>query len=351
MAPWKIAVVAVLALGLGAAGAVYYAYDRYNAPGPHDRDVTVIIPDGASLTATTARLRQAGVVSSGFLFKWGTRLKGADRDIRAGEYEIPARASMTDILAILRSGKVVQYKITIPEGLTSAEVVALVNGADALAGEVTQIPPEGSLLPETYQYVRGVARADLIARMKDALDETLAKLWAARDVDHAPATPEAAVILASIVEKETGLAEERPRVAAVFLNRLKKRMRLQSDPTVVYALTKGAPLGRRLTRDDLEVASPYNTYLHYGLPPGPIANPGVQSLKAVLNPIGTDELYFVADGTGGHTFARTLKEHIRNVRKWRRIRKEQEKSVLGGEAAEQPVEPGGGQQTQQPENP
>lgn len=339
MAPWKIVIVVLAVLAASVAGTLYYGHSRFNGPGPHDAAIVVIIPDGASLTATARTLEDDRVIGSALLFKWGTLVQGAERDIRAGEYEIPVRASMADILDILRSGAVVQHIITVPEGLASAQIVALVNAADALTGEVTDVPAEGSLLPETYHYVRGVSRPDLIARMAGALDETLAGLWSVRDPEHAPDTPEKAVILASIVEKETGVPEERPRVAAVFLNRLKKRMRLQSDPTVVYALTGGEPLGRRLTRDDLDIDSPYNTYRHYGLPPGPIANPGVDSLKAVLNPIETDELYFVADGTGGHTFARTLEEHIRNVRKWRKIRREMENSALDGKTGEQPLKP------------
>ncbi|RMF12190.1 MAG: aminodeoxychorismate lyase, partial [Alphaproteobacteria bacterium] len=185
-----------IALAAAVAGAFFYGYSRFAGPGPHDAPVVVIIPDGASLTATARRLAETGVVSAAILFTWGTRLQGADRDIRAGEYRIPAHASMAEVLAILRSGNVVQHTITIPEGLTSAQIVALVNAADALVGEVATIPPEGTLLPETYHYVRGTHRADLIARMQAAMESTLARLWAERDKERAPETPQAALILA-----------------------------------------------------------------------------------------------------------------------------------------------------------
>lgn len=346
----KILGVCLIVAALALVGAVYYAYSEYMRPGPLAEPQITLIPDGASLGEVARQLEADGLVRSADLFKWGTRLQGAERELRAGEYEIPGHANMAAVLDILRFGDVVQYPLTIPEGLSSAQVVALLNEAEALEGDVTDIPPEGTLLPETYLHVRGVARSEMIARMQAAFDETLARLWEGRDPDAAPQTPEEAVILASIVEKETAVPEERPRVAAVFLNRLRKGMRLQSDPTVVYAVTDGFPIGRRITRADLRLESPYNTYRNFGLPPGPIANPGPDSLKAVLNPIQTDDYYFVADGTGGHAFARTLEEHNRNVAKWRKIRRardaieeaadgEADDALLGGQAGEEPIGP------------
>lgn len=346
----KILGVCLLVAALALAGAVYYAYSEYLRPGPHTEPQITLIPEGASLGQVARLLEADGIVRSADLFKWATRLQGAERDLRAGEYEIPATANMPAVLDILRYGDVVQYPLTIPEGLSSAQVVALLNEAEALEGKVTDIPAEGTLLPETYLHVRGVTRSEMIARMQMAFDEILARLWEGRAMDTTLKSPEEAVILASIVEKETAVPEERPRVAAVFLNRLKKGMRLQSDPTVVYAVTGGFPIGRRITRADLRLESPYNTYRNFGLPPGPIANPGPDSLRAVLNPIETDEYYFVADGTGGHVFARTLEEHNRNVAKWRKFRRAREakedaaeeaaeEELLGGQAAEEPVDP------------
>jgi len=346
----RIIAAILIAIALVVGGGGYYAYSRFHAPGPQEQAEIVLIPQGASVGQAARTLQDAGVITSSDLFKWGTRFLGADRDIRAGEYEVPAHTSMAGILDILRSGDVVQHAFTVAEGLSSAQVVALLEADDTLTGAIDAIPPEGTLLPETYLHVRGTPRAEIIARMSSAFKQALDELWAARDADRAPKTPEQAVTLASIVEKETALAGERPRVAAVFLNRLNKGMRLQSDPTVVYAVTGGFPIGRRITRDDLRMDSPYNTYRNHGLPPGPIANPGVQSLKAVLNPIVTDDYYFVADGTGGHVFSRTLEEHNRNVAKWRKIRrqmdadmdadvdKEADASSLGGQTTDQPVE-------------
>ncbi len=226
---------------------------------------------------------------------------------------------MRDTLELMVSGKTVARRLTLPEGLTSFEVVALVQKAEGLEGEVQAVPPEGTLLPETYHYARGETRAEVVARMGRALDQVLDELWPERAPGLPISSPEQAVVLASIVEKETAVADERPLVASVFVNRLKKGMRLQSDPTVVYGLTGGkGPLGRALTRKDLQTPSPYNTYLADGLPPGPIANPGRASIEAVLNPAKTEYLYFVADGDGGHRFAKTLAEHNRNVAQWRK---------------------------------
>ena len=260
------------------------------------------------------------------LFKYMGRITGQHKNLKAGEYEFPAHVSMQDALRLLEEGKTLQRRFTVPEGLTSYEIVGIVAGVEELTGEIADTPPEGSLLPETYSYQKDETRASILKRMQDSMQDTLEKLWQGLPF----ATKEEALVLASIVEKETSVPEERARIAGVFINRLKKGIPLQTDPTVIYALTEGkpenegqGPLGRRLLTKDLEFDSPYNTYKYPGLPPGPIANPGAESIAAVLNPEAHDFLYFVADGSGGHAFAATLEEHNANVAKWRKIRRTQ----------------------------
>jgi len=319
---WTIAAVAAfLLLALG--GAVLYGLERFERPGPLPEDRVVYIAPGSGLSAIVAELEAAGVIAEPLIFRLGTRALGDSRRLQAGEYLFPAGISMREAVALLVSGKTIVHRLTLPEGILSAEAAILIAEAEPLVGELAAVPPEGSLLPETYHFARGDRRSDLVARMQAARDEALAELWPARSGDLPFSTQEDAVILASIVEKETAVAEERPLVASVFVNRLRKGMRLQSDPTVVYGLTDGkGPLGRDLTRADLQAPTPYNTYLIDGLPPGPIANPGLASLAAVLDPAESEYLYFVADGSGGHAFAKTLAEHNRNVAKWRKIRSE-----------------------------
>ena len=303
--------------------AAVWATRAFDAPGPLAAETIVEIPAGSGLAAIAERLEGAGVVEPHWLFSLGVRLSGKGRALKAGEYLFPAAVSMRDAMALLESGKVVQYALTLPEGLTSREAVALIEQAEALEGRVELAPAEGTLLPETYHYARRDSRQGLLDRMAAAQQAVLAELWPARDPDLPIASPQEAVILASIVEKETGLAEERPLVASVFVNRLRKGMRLQSDPTVVYGITLGErPLGRALTRKDLDQPTPYNSYRIDGLPPTPIANPGRAAIAAVLAPAESDFFYFVASGDGGHAFARTLAEHNRNVAKWRQIQKE-----------------------------
>ncbi|MDJ0942923.1 MAG: endolytic transglycosylase MltG [Kiloniellales bacterium] len=309
-------------LVLIAGAAVLGGIIRLDRPGPLQADTTVIVERGASLPAIAEELQSGGVIDDAFLFRLAARLYRVSRSLKAGEYAFPARVSMGGVIDILVSGETVIRQFTVPEGLTSAEVAGLLAGVEGLIGEIDGVPAEGSLLPETYNYAWADTRPEVVGRMQKAMDDALDELWPTRAEDLPFDTPAEAVILASIVEKETGVAEERALVAGVFVNRLRRGMRLQSDPTVVYALTGGTgPLDRALRSRDLRVDNPYNTYGNAGLPPGPIANPGRASLEAVLNPAETDYLYFVADGTGGHAFARTLAEHNKNVAKWRRIRR------------------------------
>ncbi len=320
----RIAAIAVGSLSLLAGGLALYAIDRFERAGPLAADSIVYIPRGTGFDGITRRLEQAGVIDDPLIFRLGVRTLRAARGLRAGEYNFPAGVAMRGAVELLLSGETVVHRLTFPEGLASAEALALIAGAEALEGDAGPVPPEGSILPETYHYARGDSRAELIARMRRDMEMVLGELWLKR-ADGLPLDRrEDAVILAAIVEKETAVPDERPLIASVYLNRLEKGMRLQSDPTVVYGLTGGTgPLGRALTHEDLQAANPYNTYLNAGLPPGPIANPGRASLAAVLHPAATEYLYFVADGSGGHTFAKTLREHNRNVAKWRVIKKQQ----------------------------
>jgi UPF0755 protein len=318
-----IALVVLLALGAGfAVGAVRWAFQQVEAPGPLAAAQVHVVAKGAGMNQIARGLESAGIIADEKLFRLYARYSKLDSSMQAGEYEFEPGISMEAVLAQLAAGKTVLRFVTIPEGLTSREAAALVAAAVGMKG-IADVPAEGSILPETYTFMLDENRAALVGRMRDAMKPTLAVLWAKR-ADNLPVkTPEEALVLASIVEKETGLPEERQRVAAVFVNRLNRGMRLQSDPTVVYAITKGErELGRALRFKDLEVKDPYNTYYAAGLPPGPICNPGRAAIAAVLNPIESKELYFVADGTGGHVFAKTLVEHNRNVAKWRKIQKE-----------------------------
>lgn len=301
-----------------------YARTRLDAPGPLAAARTVIIPKGSGGEGIARRLSEAGVIADPRLFRIAARIAaGRQGPLRAGEYEFPARISTMGTIHLLQSGRTVARRLTIPEGLTVRQIAAILNQTDGLEGAVGAIPAEGSLLPETYHFSYGDSRQAMVERMRAGMKDVLVKMWATRSVPPVIKTPEEALVLASIVEKETGVAAERPKVAAVFVNRLKAGMRLQSDPTVIYGLSagEGAP-NRALARADLEKDSPFNTYTRVGLPPGPIANPGRASIAAVLNPAVSDDLYFVADGSGGHVFARTLEEHNRNVARWRKIQNE-----------------------------
>ena len=314
----------VLAVGL-AGGVAYWGFQKFHEPGPAAADITVVIEHGLGVRAIADKLADTGLITDPLVFAAGVRVYGEERPLQAGEYLFPAGLSMRQIMEQMIAGGTIIHRLTIPEGLTSAEIVALVAAAPDLDGSLpAATPADGSLLPETYFFSRGETRAELLERMRKGMKDALAELWPARDSTVALKSVAEAVILASIVEKETGLATERPHVASVFFNRLAQGMPLQSDPTVIYALTGGkGPLGRALLRADLQVVNPYNTYVNPGLPPGPIANPGRASLQAVLHPDSTKDLYFVADGTGGHAFAATLDQHNKNVAAWRQQQKQQ----------------------------
>jgi len=320
-----LALILIVLAGLGASGGgFFYIKSKAYAPGINDQPVRVLIVPGLGVSAIAARLKSVGVTRQPLVFRIWARLTEAHTKLRAGEYDLPAHASAVQVLDIFKSGKTVVRKLTIAEGLSLTEALVVIQDAKGLTGDITHVPDEGWLLPETYHYSWGDTRDALIGRMADDMGDALDEFWAERSQGAVLTSPRDVLILASIVEKETGVAAERPMIAGVFLNRLKKGMRLQSDPTVVYALTDGSgALGRALTRADLKIDSPFNTYKVSGLPPTPIANPGREALRAVIHPAETDALYFVADGTGGHVFAKTLKEHNKNVRRWRKFKRNQ----------------------------
>lgn len=321
-------IVSVFAVG----GVAAWFWHEFNAAGPLAAEKIVVIPKGAGVNGITRVLAEAGVIEHPLVFKLGTRVAAEGQPLHAGEFRFPAAVSPRGAMQVLIEGKVVLHRVTVAEGLTVSEVYDVINAQADLQGEAPPQPAEGTLLPETYFFVLGDTRAQLIERMRDEMSAKLAELWESRDKDIPLTSPEEAVTLASLVEKETSKDEERARVAAVFYNRMKKGMALQSDPTVIYALTDGkGKLDRALTSADLKLDSPYNTYTNPGLPKGPIANPGLAALKGVLRPAKTKELYFVADGTGGHAFAETLDQHNKNVAKWRKFLKSQAEQSPGGE--------------------
>lgn len=309
-----------LLLGLLGIFALMLIGQDWKGAGPANAALTVQVPRGATLARAAAVLERAGAIESATRFRVYARIFGNNAPIRAGEYQVPAHASASDVLALLQSGRVRQRFVVVPEGYPSVLVHDALLRADGLVGSVG-IPAEGSVLPDSYAYERGDTRISVARRMQKAMRDYLAAAWAKRRPGIAVKTPEEAITLASIVEKETGKPSERRTVAAVYDNRLKQGMPLQADPTVIYPITLGRPLGRRILRSELDAKNGYNTYAEAGLPKGPIANPGRASIDAVLNPAESPALYFVADGTGGHVFANTLAEHNANVEKWYALRR------------------------------
>jgi UPF0755 protein len=292
----------------------------WTADGPSEREVTVIIKPGSSIRLAARQLETGGVIRSADAFVNRARIFGATSTIKAGEFLIPAHASNSEVLSILTGGKTVQRMVTVPEGMPSIMVYERLMANDRLTGDIP-IPAEGSILPDSYAFQKGEARAAVVMRMQQAMQKSIDELWPERSPDTVVKTPQQAIVLASIVEKETSKKSELRMVAGVYSNRLRTGMMLQADPTIIYPITKGKPLGRRIRQSEISAVNDYNTYSMVGLPKGPIANPSRAAIEAVLNPEKTDYLFFVADGKGGHIFAETLQEHNANVEKWYAIRR------------------------------
>ncbi len=311
-------------IGLALAGLLLIAgnfFYGWSASGPSNREVTVIIKPGSSISLVATQLEKAGIIRSAQAFVNRAKILAATTTIKAGEFLIPAQASNSQILNILTGGKAVQRMVTVVEGMPSIMVYERLMANEKLTGEI-QVPAEGSVLPDSYSFEKGESRASVLKRMQDAMTKALAELWEKRSADSVVTTPQEAISLAAIVEKETQIAAERPTVAGVYSNRIRKNMMLQADPTIIYPITKGKPLGRRIKQSEIADVNDYNTYAMIGLPKGPIANPSRASIEAVLNPAKTSALFFVADGKGGHVFADTLQQHNANVEKWYAIRRE-----------------------------
>ena len=314
-------------LGILLIAVIGYGRMQVDAEGPLAQGTTVIVEKGMGLREISGVLEDAGAVSSGALFRLAASYSGAASRLKFGEYEIPAGASVAEILAKLESGDTIAHRVVVAEGLSSWEVVELLRADEILTGEIAEVPEEGSLAPNTYFVNRGDTREGVIARMQADQARILSEAWRTRSPETMVRSPQEVLVLASIVEKETGVADERPMVASVFNNRLRRGMRLQSDPTIIYGINGGkGGLGRGIRRSELNARTPYNTYQIDGLPPTPIANPGKAAIEAVVNPASTNFVYFVADGTGGHAFSETLEEHNRNVARWRQIERERQQS-------------------------
>jgi len=321
---------AMLAL-IAAGTAFYFGYQEYIKAGPLEKSVKVVVPRGSGVRDIGDALDRNKVIASPLVFWASVSLQKKQGKLKAGEYLFEKGVSMRDVVTKLVDGKSVIYKVTVPEGRTSQQIVELLRADEVLVGEIEEFPDEGALLPNTYTFGRGMTRQQMIDLMKAAQEKALKRIWGQRVSGLPIQTPEELVILASIVEKETAKADERPRVAGVFINRLRQGIPLQSDPTIIYGLFRGEgkPKDRPIYKSDIEKETPYNTYKIPALPPGPIGNPGLAAMEAVANPSVTKELYFVANGTGGHAFSETLDEHNNNVKKWRRI--EAERAAEQGE--------------------
>jgi UPF0755 protein len=315
--PRRGCLIAVLALVLGGLAVVLWPWF---GSGPLAKDAAFVVADGSSLTSVATKLEQQGAISSANSFRWRARLFGGGAPIRAGEFMLPKGASASRILGIIQGDEVLRRFITVPEGMPSIMVQERLMAQPYLTGDMA-LPAEGSLLPDSYDFERGESRQAVLLRMQAAMRRTLKELWDKRGPDTVAKTPEEAVVLASIVEKETGKPSERKTVAGLYSNRLRQGIMLQADPTIIYPITLGKPLGRRIRQSEIQAINAYNTYAMLGLPKGPITNPGKASIEAVLHPAKTDALYMVADGTGGHAFASTLQQHNANVEKWFAIRR------------------------------
>lgn len=316
----------LIAVAVGGSGALIYS--QFEGPGPLDVAKGFVVPKGAGRLDISSRLEKDGIIANRWTFTAGQMLNSAlgqhkNGELKAGTYEFKKNVSMREVVDILVEGRTAAAKITIPEGLTSQQIVERLKAAESLTGEITQMPTEGTLLPDTYVFTRGTSRQDLIERMQAEHTKLVTAAWEKRQAGVPFQTMQQAVIMASIVEKETGKSDEREKVAAVFVNRLRKNMRLQSDPTIIYGISGGqGPLGRPIMRSDIDQKTAYNTYQIDGLPPTPISNPGRLAIEATLNPAQTNDIYFVADGSGGHAFSETLKEHNAAVANWRKVERE-----------------------------
>ena len=334
------AIITVILIGMLGVGGIYlYGKQKIEAPGPLQEDKIVNIPSRAGMTDIADILQREGVIDNNrWAFIGSVFALKARADLKPGEYSFQKNASLRDVIGTMVEGKVVQHSVTIPEGLTSEQIVDRLSENDIFSGTIREIPREGTLLPETYKFPRGTKREQVIQRLQQAQKRVLAEIWERRNPDVPVKTPEQLVTLASIVEKETGKPDERSRVAAVFVNRLKQRMKLQSDPTIIYGLVGGkGTLGRPIKRSEIMQPSPFNTYVVEGLPPGPIANPGRASLEAAANPARTRDLFFVADGTGGHSFTETYEQHQKNVARLRSLEKQNQNDAV--EPADDPSAP------------
>jgi peptidoglycan lytic transglycosylase G len=314
-----------MVIGVIAGGLFYFASQEFDRPGPLGQDTIITVRQGSGSSRIARQLESRGAIRNNVIFLSGLYFHKVNGKLRAGEYRFKKSASMNEIMQQLIAGRSILHRFTVPEGLTSLQIAERLKFDPVLIGKIDGVPGEGELLPETYVFQRGMTRMDLLAKMKSAQKKFLDKFWPGRMAELPVKTRKEVLILASIVEKETGVSAERPRVAGVFINRLKNNIRLQSDPTIIYGLVGGkGALGHPLRRSELNKKTPYNTYQIDGLPPTPIANPGKAAIQAVLNPLVTNEFYFVADGTGGHVFSKTLAEHEKNVASWRKIEKQRE---------------------------
>jgi UPF0755 protein len=333
------AIITILLVGMiGTGAAYYYGRQKLEAPGPLPEDKIVNIPSRAGMADIAEVLQREGVIDNNrWAFIGAVLALKARSELKPGEYSFQRNASLRDVIGTIVEGKVVQHSVTIPEGLTSEQIVARLSDNDIFAGLVREAPREGTLLPETYKFPRGTTREQVIQRMQQAQKRALAEIWERRSPDVPLKSPDQLVTLASIVEKETGKPDERSRVAAVFVNRLRQKIKLQSDPTIIYGLVGGkGTLGRPIKRSEIIQPSPYNTYVIEGLPPGPISNPGRASLEAAANPARTRDLFFVADGTGGHAFTETYDQHQKNVARLRAMEKQIQNDTVEPSADDPP---------------